>query len=149
MKKQVLSLCLAVARCFVVIGGLSVITSSASAGEVAVARYSTIRPVPTLEQRDPLAGLVKKNFSNSVTLVGQAVDALLEPTGYRLASARAAPPARAMLFALPLPAAHRALGPMPLRLALTTLAGSAFVLVEDPVHRLVSFERCEAARGER
>jgi type IV pili sensor histidine kinase/response regulator len=149
MKKQVLSSCLAVARCFVVIGGLSVITSSASAGELAVARYSTIRPVPTIAQRDPLAGLVTTTFPNSVTLVGQAVDALLEPSGYRLASARAAPPARAMLFGLPLPDAHRALGPMPLRLALTTLAGPAFVLVEDPVHRLVSFERCGVARGGR
>jgi type IV pili sensor histidine kinase/response regulator len=54
-----------------------------------------------------------------------------------------------MLFGLPLPEAHRALGPMPLRLALTTLAGPAFVLVEDSVHRLVSFERCEATRGGR
>jgi type IV pili sensor histidine kinase/response regulator len=149
MKKRVLSSCLAGARCFVVIGGLSVITSPVSAGEVAVARYSTIRPVPTLEQRDPLAGLVTTTFPSSVTLVGQAVDALLEPSGYRLASARAAPPARAMLFGLPLPEAHRALGPMPLRLALTTLAGPAFVLVEDSVHRLVSFERCEATRGGR
>jgi type IV pili sensor histidine kinase/response regulator len=149
MKRPVLPSFCEVARCFVVIGGLSVITSSVSAGEIAVARYSTIRPVPTIEQRDPLAGLVKKTFPNSVSLVGQAVDALLEPSGYRLASARAAPPARAMLFRLPLPEAHRALGPMPLRLALATLAGPAFVLVEDPVHRLVSFERCEAARGGR
>jgi len=33
---------------------------------------------------------------------------------------------------------------MGLRAALETLAGKAFVLVQDPVHRLVSFERCVA-----
>ena len=43
---------------------------------------------------------------------------------------------------LPLPDAHRRLGPMPLRLALQTLAGPAWRLLEDPVYRLVAFERC-------
>jgi type IV pili sensor histidine kinase/response regulator len=31
---------------------------------------------------------------------------------------------------------------MPLHEALETLGGPAFRLVEDPLHRLVSFERC-------
>jgi type IV pili sensor histidine kinase/response regulator len=35
---------------------------------------------------------------------------------------------------------------MPLKRALETLAGPAFRLVEDPVHRLVAFERCEMER---
>ena len=46
-------------------------------------------------------------------------------------------------MALPLPAVHRNLGPMPVKRELETLAGPAFRLVEDPVHRLVTFERCE------
>ena len=49
------------------------------------------------------------------------------------------------LFALPLPEVHRQLGPMSLQQALETLAGPAFQLVEDPVHRLVAFERCAPA----
>ena len=112
-----------------------------------MARYSTVQAVPTIAQRDPLSGLVTMTFPNSVTQVGQAVSALLEPSGYRLADTRAAAPEREKLLSLPLPNAHRALGPMPLRLALQTLAGPAFVLVEDPVHRLVSFEPCEPAEG--
>jgi type IV pili sensor histidine kinase/response regulator len=48
------------------------------------------------------------------------------------------------LFALPLPDAHRSLGPMPLQTALETLTGPAFRLVEDPVHRLLTFERCHS-----
>ena len=56
---------------------------------------------------------------------------------------------RAELLDLPLPEAHRTLGPLPLRTALAILAGPAFRLVEDPVHRLISFERCEQATGKR
>ena len=112
-----------------------------------MARYSTVQAVPTIAQRDPLSGLVTMTFPNSVAHVGQAVSTLLEPSGYRLADTGAAPPERATLLSLPLPEAHRALGPMPLRLALQTLVGPAFVLVEDSAHRLVSFERCEPAEG--
>jgi len=36
---------------------------------------------------------------------------------------------------------------MPVRAALDTLAGSAFQLVEDPVHRLVSYELCKPQSG--
>ena len=113
-----------------------------SAGEVAVARYSTLRAVPTIAQRDPLADLVTTIFPASVTRVGEAVETLLAPSGYRLAGAQAATPERAALLALPLPAVHRTLGPLPLRLALQTLAGPVFAVVEDPLHRLVSFDRC-------
>ena len=35
---------------------------------------------------------------------------------------------------------------MPLQDALETLGGPAFRLVEDPLHRLVSFERCASLK---
>ena len=123
--------------------------SSARADELAVARYSTVRAVPTIAQRDPLASLVRTTFPSSVTRVGDAVEILLAPSGYRLASADAAGPGREALLDRPLPEAHRELGPMPLRLALQTLVGPAFILVDDPVHRRVSFERCAPASGTR
>ena len=123
--------------------------SSVRASDLAVARYSTIRAVPTVAQQDPLAASVRTTLPPSVVRVGEAIDVLLAPSGYRLADRQAAAPDREVLLALPLPEAHRDLSPMPLRLALTTLAGPAFVLVEDPVHRLVSFERCTATSGVR
>ncbi len=98
--------------------------------------------MPTQEQADLLSVRVSVQFPASVVLVGQAVEYLLQPSGYRLASDAVADPARAILLRLPLPEPHRALGPMPMRTALETLAGPAFRLVEDPLHRLVSFERC-------
>ena len=102
-----------------------------------------------MAQQDPLAAVVRTTLAPSVVRVGEAIDALLAPSGYRLADSQAARPDREMLLALPLPESHRELGPMPLRLALATLAGPAFVLVEDPVHRLVSFERCTPSPGGR
>ena len=93
-----------------------------------------------------LSAIVRVEFPGSVTRVGQAVEHLLQPSGYRLSPQQAAEPTRQSLLNLPLPEPHRMLGPMPLKTALETLAGPAFRLVEDPVHRLVSFERCAPAR---
>lgn len=124
-------------------------TSSVRADELAVARYSTVRAAPIIAQQDPLAASVRTTLPPSVVRVGEAVAALLAPSGYRMADSQAAAPDRETLLALPLPESHRDLGPMPLRLALATLAGPAFVLVVDPVHRLVSFERCTSAQGGR
>jgi type IV pili sensor histidine kinase/response regulator len=95
-----------------------------------------------------LSAIVRVEFPGSVTRVGQAVEHLLQPSGYRLSPQHVAEPTRQSLLNLPLPEPHRMLGPMPLKTALETLAGPAFRLVEDPVHRLVSFERCAPAQYE-
>lgn len=88
-----------------------------SAQELAVARYSTIRAVPTVAQRNLLADVATMTFPATVTRVGQAIETLLAPSGYRLAHAQAENPERAPLLALPL------------RVALQTLAGPVFTVV--------------------
>ena len=134
----------ALGLCF---AGLAVLAAArAPADEVQVGRYSALRAAPTAAQSHLLATLVTVRFPASVTTVGEAVQHLLARSGYRLADEVAADPARVGLFQLPLPAVHRALGPMSLQSALETLAGPAFRLVEDPVHRLLSFERCAVSR---
>ena len=85
-------------------------------------------------------------FPKRIQTLGEAVRYLLQRSGYRLATAEAIGPDTVALFALPLPAVHRSLGPMTLRDALETLAGPAFHLVQDPVHRLITFERCAMDR---
>jgi conjugative transfer region protein (TIGR03748 family) len=129
--------------------GALLVSLEAKAAEVTVARYSTVQPAPSMAQRDPLAAPVVSVLPASVTRIGEAVETLLGPSGYRLASPFAAEAERAELLDLPLPEAHRGLGALPLRTALAILAGPAFRLVEDPVHRLISFERCEQATGKR
>ena len=123
------------------------VTTTFEAGALeTLGRYSLIKAGPTVTQRDLLAAPVSLRFPDSVRTVGQAVEAALLPTGYRLASALSADPERAQLLALPLPMAHRQLANMPVRRALETLVAPAFRVIEDPVHRLVSFERCRNTR---
>lgn len=126
-----------------------IIPVSSTAKEVAVARYSTFKSVPTDVQQDPLAAPVTTKMPVAVTRISEAVDALLAPSGYRLAPANTASADRATLLALSLPEVHRDLSGLSLRSALQTLVGPVFILVEDPVHRLVSFERCQYPGGGR
>jgi type IV pili sensor histidine kinase/response regulator len=118
------------------------------AQEVTVARYSVLSTLPTLAQNDPLSTVVDVTLPNSITSVGDAVNLLLTGSGYALSEPTTAPATRSVFLALPLPDVHRNLGPMPLRTALEVLARPAFVVVEDPVHRLVSFEPCQRAGSE-
>ncbi|HEX4940761.1 MAG TPA: hypothetical protein VFX11_18950 [Candidatus Kapabacteria bacterium] len=102
--------------------------------------YAVINPTATADQRDLLAVVVSLKFPPNVTTVGQALTALLERSGYRLAYGDNTDPQLSTLMHLPLPQVHRSLGPIRLRDALQALAGSAWILVEDPVNRLVSFD---------
>ncbi|MDN5869213.1 MAG: pili assembly chaperone [Nitrococcus sp.] len=129
--------------------GVFLIFLEADAAEITVTRYSTVQPAPSLSQRDPLAAAVVTVLPASVTRIGEAIETLLAPSGYRLAPSLVAAPEQAELLNLPLPQTQRALAPLPLRMALKTLAGPAFTLVEDPVHRLISFERCVQSAGGR
>jgi conjugative transfer region protein (TIGR03748 family) len=116
------------------------------AGDVQVGRYSMIAATPTEAQADLLATTMTVRFPERIQTVGEAVRYLLQRSGYRLATVESIGPDTATLFALPLPAVHRGLGPMTLRDALETLVGSAFQLIQDPVHRLISFEHCAVNR---
>ena len=126
-----------------VLTGISVTTSSnAYASDIQVGRYSLLSAEPTDAQTDLLATTVTVHFPAQVQSVGESVRYLLRHSGYQLAETAALAPETLDLLSLPLPSVHRQLGPMPLRRALETLAGSTFDLVQDPVHRLVAFESC-------
>jgi conjugative transfer region protein (TIGR03748 family) len=111
---------------------------------VQVARYSTIAPLPSAAQVDPLDVVVTIVFPEQLTTVDEALHYVLRRSGYRLASAEAADPTVSMLAKQPLPEVHRRLGPITVARALSTLAGPAWSMVVDPVHRLVSFELAQA-----
>jgi type IV pili sensor histidine kinase/response regulator len=127
------------------IASLSLISSlQLHASEVQVGRYSMYAATPTVAQKDLLTSIIKIQFPEKIRTVGEAVRHLLLGSGYRLAKAEVIEQGTLDLFALPLPDAHRSLGPMPLQTVLETLAGPAFRLIEDPVHRLLTFERCHS-----
>ncbi len=129
------------------VAGLCALASqNLQANDAQVGRYSVIAAIPTKAQADLLATTMTVRFPERIQTLGEAVRYLLQRSGYRLADTRSIGPDAVSLFALPLPAVHQSLGPMMLRDALETLAGPAFNLVQDPVHRLVTFERCVADR---
>ncbi len=103
-------------------------------------RYSAVEPEPTLGQEAPLQTIVTLKYPRQVRNVGQAISYTLKRSGYRLAPQWASDPTLSVLMQLPLPEVHRTLGPMTVKKVLSTLAGSAYVLVTDPVHRYISFE---------
>lgn len=105
-----------------------------------IERYSTIAPVASAAQTDPLEAVVTTVFPNQITTVDEALRYVLRRSGYRLASAEAADPASSILAQQPLPEVHRRLGPITVARALSALTGPAWSMVVDPVHRLVSFD---------
>ena len=107
---------------------------------VMTGRYSAVIPEPTSAQKNPLKTLVKIRFPHQIRKVGQAINYLLKRSGYRLTPVQISDPAQRILLQLPLPEIHRDIGPMPLYKALSTLAGEPYLLVVDPVHRLVGFD---------
>ena len=118
------------------------VRSTAYASDIQGGRDSLLSAEPTEAQTDLLGMTVTVHVPAQIQTVGKAVGHLLRRSGYRLADREALAPETMGLLALPLPTVHRQLGPMPLRRALEMLAGLTFQLVQDPVHRLIAFERC-------
>lgn len=101
-------------------------------------RYTLVELVPEAAQRDLMRQVIEVAIPASFDAsVGDALRHVLLRTGYRLCDAVAAAP----LYALPLPAAHLRLGPLPLRDALLALAGPAWDLSIDDGTRQVCFQR--------
>ena len=105
-------------------------------------RYSVMAVQPTAGQRDLLSVTRVIIIPGDIESVGEAFHWMLRDSGYRLAAdAVLSEEARAMLE-LPLPAVHRRFEPMPLQTVMGLMIGPAFHLIQDPVHRLIAFERC-------
>lgn len=119
-----------------------VIAPQLQANEVQVGRYSMLSATPTEAQADLLATTIQVQLPKRIHTIGEAIHYLLHRSGFRLAGSEAMAPETTVLFDLPLPAVHRNLGPISLRKALEALAGPAFQLVQDPLHRLIAFEPC-------
>lgn len=127
---------------FAVVGTFVAISPQLHASDVQVGRYSVLRALPTAAQADLLSTTITVRFPERIQTLGEAARYLLQRSGYRLADNYAANSETADLLLLPLPAVHRNLGPIMLRQALETLVGPVFRLVQDPEHRLISFELC-------
>lgn len=107
-----------------------------------IGRYSVIAAGPTAGQQDLLSVTKSITIPRDINNVGGALRWLLRDSGYRLADESVLSEEALAMLELPLPNAHRYFEPMPLKAVIGLLVGPAFHLVQDPLHRLVAFERC-------
>ena len=102
-------------------------------------RYTLVELAPSAVQRDLLLQTIDVSMPEDArATVGDGLRHVLKRSGYQLCET---PSAVTELYALPLPAAHRHLGPMTLRDALLTLAGPAWEVHADDRTRQVCFEQ--------
>jgi len=100
-------------------------------------RYTLAELEPTAVQRDLLIQVIEVALPQGIqATVGDGLRHVLKRTGWRLCEGTTA---MMELDTLPLPAAHLHLGPMTVRDALLTLAGSAWELCVDERARQVCF----------
>ena len=110
---------------------------------IQVDRYSVAAVGPTAEQRDLLSITQAIAIPSEIASLGEAVRWVLRDSGYRLADDTVLTQEVVAMLELPLPAAHRRFDSMSLRMVLALMVGPAFQIVQDPVLRLLAFERCD------
>jgi conjugative transfer region protein (TIGR03748 family) len=104
-----------------------------------VGRYMTNVVKSNHGQINLLSQTIQVRFPQNTQTVGDAMSYLLHFSGYSLtANEYMSEPLRTTILKS-LPLIDRELGPVSLREGLTTLAGPAFYLVEDPINRTVNF----------
>ncbi|WP_049722396.1 PFGI-1 class ICE element type IV pilus protein PilL2 [Gilvimarinus polysaccharolyticus] len=112
-------------------------------------RYTLALMEPTRTSVNPLQTVVTAAFATNIITIGEAVDEVLDGTGYRVR--RNADQTHrgiyldSILLNQPLPAAHRELGPLPLIEILQVIAGSSWTVKGSDLSRTVTFSLNDAA----
>ncbi|MBL4636203.1 MAG: hypothetical protein JKY56_20250 [Kofleriaceae bacterium] len=117
-------------------GYTSVITEQ---NTVKTDRYTKVSLKPLPEQLDLLSINISTNIPRSISTVKEAVEFLLMRSGYVLLDLSQQNEETKIMMANPLPEAHRHIQTMPLRAALSMLAGNAFELKQNNVFRTIMY----------
>lgn len=106
-----------------------------------ISRYATVENKPMDSQVNPLLAVQQIHFPEQVHTVGEALNYWLQYSGFALVSDASLPPALKEVLVQPLPQVQRNLGPLRVQDGLEVLVGQpVFSLVQDPLHRRVSFK---------
>ena len=103
------------------------------------ARYLKEPIKPLASQVDLLDQIFHVRFPKQIKTIGEAIDYVLNHSGYTLISPKKMEPEVINMLKNTLPLADYDFGPMTLREGLQILVGKAFKLWIDPVHRHISF----------
>lgn len=106
-----------------------------------VGLYTSISNRPTIAQRDPLLAISEFRFNSRVKTVGEAINQVLQDTGYSLVPITQLPHIVQEVLKKPLPVTQRELGPITVSEALKVLIGDdVFYMRIDHLNRLVTFK---------
>lgn len=105
--------------------------------QLAVTRYQTVNLHNNVASMDVMAQTVQVHFGPTVHTVGEAMNKLLQTSGYALAPNLSLDVQHTL--SKPLPLIDRTLGPMALNDALLALIGPAFNVEQDALNRTVNF----------
>lgn len=106
---------------------------------VHISRYITVENKPKQAQINLLSQTVQVRFPQKVRTIQEAMEYLLNFSGYSLVADSDRSLELKITLGKPLPLIDRELGAMPLKTALIVLAGSAFELLQDPINREINF----------
>jgi len=107
---------------------------------VADSRYVTVEAGPVPGQMDLLNNVLEIEIPDYLNTVGQTLEYILSPYGFRLADCEPDNEAQYLLFSLPLPDPHRHLETMTLHDALSTMGGEGFAPVVNPIKRTLCYQ---------
>jgi type IV pili sensor histidine kinase/response regulator len=106
---------------------------------VSESRYVSVRVGAMPDQQDLLESIVDIQVPEYAHNIGQALEYLLAPFGFRLDD-MPEEGEQFLLFVLPLPEPHRQLGPLTLMDAVTTLGAPGFQPLINPVKRTIGYQ---------
>lgn len=107
-------------------------------------RYTSEQVGPTENQTELLQTILRIQLPDRIETVGEAIEYVLDPFGYRLSRREPGAAGQYLLLILPLPKPHRTIGPITLIEALSVLGGESFTPVINPVKRNVFFQLKES-----
>lgn len=129
------------AAAIVAMPGGQVINGTDVSGSSQVGRYITTSNVAKADQINPLLTVATFKFAPNIQTIGQALNQVLQYSGYAIVPSHDQSPEVQQTLSKPLPYSMRELGPVQIKDALNLLMGKdVFIMVIDPLHRLVNFD---------
>ncbi len=112
-------------------------------------RYTVVQLAPSTALMEPLTAVVQLKFPGQVLTIQDAVNYVLDESGYGLIDKINWSPEMEIMLSRNLPVVQRdfSKSPMSIMSVLEVLAGPAFNVVQDPLRRLVIFELKPQYRG--
>ena len=133
---------------FIMVWQINAVASTNSKSKtISYNRYETSTILTHKKQTNPLLSTVTMTFSNSIVSIGEAMNYLLQFSGYQVMPEIDQKSALYYRLQQPLPFVNRTIHNMKIQEALRLFAGkSLFTLIQDPLHRYISFQMVKKAK---